>query len=576
MVIGVTPAVTPGVGNPGVLRALEEELASRLGESVQVRSFDSEAAQLDWLIRFRELDAALVGRGLLHTLPAGTLLQLADLPAAVVVTHPGVPAARQEQLSRAFRNLLEDERGRQVLNRLTTTANVAATPKAEPARQNAQPVAPAPSKPAAAAAVESRPVVPKLTPKPPASKPAGAAPSQPAALPTMPTTATPPPAAPAMVPSSPATVLPPAKAPAQQPVVLPVPAKAQPPVPAPAAIPPAEPSSPKRTRLLLLAMLVVMIGIGVKIILLMRHWKQKKKRPDTLSEPPDAKAFEFLTGSGQPVPAPQRRPASNRKTVQNTAGEIFPPADDALVVEQGRLGKIKVPALLKRCADLPQPVILRVRSGDNETCIHFAAGQICHAYSRNWRVEEETRQWNKLGYLMVRDGLISETQRDRALELLDRQPGLRFAAALQKLEALDLEALRHILARQAKTTVFVLTLFYSGDYRVEMDSGAIPAEESIALQVEALIREASHHQAEWTAIRKVLPTLGTLLDFAPDGREKLEQVRLSVHQQLLLSQVDGLTSVGTLCSDSTMMDYEACRFLYLMVKAGVLQVAPAA
>lgn len=624
MVIGVTPAVTPGVGNPGVLRELEEELASRLGESVQVRSFDSEAAQLDWLIRFRELDAALVSRGLLHTLPAGTLLQLADLPAAVVVTHPGVPAARQEKLSRAFRNLLEDERGRQVMNRLTATANVAATPKAEPARRSAQPVAPAPSKPAAAAAMESRPVVPKLTPKPPASKPAGAAPSQPAALPTAPITTTTPPAAPAMAPSSPATALPPAKAPAQQPVAVPVPAKAQPPVPAAAAVPPAEPSSPKRTRLLLLAMLVVMIGIGVKIILLMRHWKQKKKGPNTLSEPPDAKAFEFLTGSDRPVPtplprmplspqatstmaaddkawhqknvetepasasaaagvpetlaepAPQRRPASNRKTVQNTAGEIFPSADDALVVEQGQLGKIKVPALLKRCADLPQPVILRVRSGDNETCIHFAAGQICHAYSRNWRVEEETRQWNKLGYLMVRDGLISETQRDRALELLDRQPGLRFAAALQKLEALDLEALRHILARQAKTTVFVLILFYSGDYRVEMDSGTIPAEESISLQVEALIREASHHQAEWTAIRKVLPTLGTLLDFAPDGREKLEQVRLSVHQQLLLSQVDGLTSVGTLCSDSTMMDYEACRFLYLMVKAGVLQVAPAA
>ena len=96
------------------------------------------------------------------------------------------------------------------------------------------------------------------------------------------------------------------------------------------------------------------------------------------------------------------------------------------------------------------------------------------------------------------------------------------------------------------------------------------------MQIEPLIREASHHQAEWTAIRKTLPTLGILLDFAPDGREKLEQVRLSVHQQLLLAQVDGQTALGGLCSDSTMMDYEACRFLYLMVKAGVLQVIPAA
>lgn len=466
--------------------------------------------------------------------------------------------------------------------------------------------------------------------------------------------------------------MPPAKAPSQQPVADSAPAKVPPATPAPTVAPPAEPVSPKRTRLILLAALVIMIGIGVKVALLLRHWKRKRKAPDSRAEPPQAETLDFLTSgnplgtvlstplpgqassmvaaeektgqreSGPPAPtmaerllahsrelktmvpapivpgpenqpnalkvnmagkgrvnfdfrspapvaspvadlpelpaeaAPKKHTSPKRRTTPKTAPETFPSAGDDLVVEQGRLGRIKVPALLKRCADLPQPVILRVRSGDNETCVHFAAGQICHAYSRNWRVEEETRQWNKLGYLMVRDGLISETQRDRALELLERQPGLRFAAALQKLDALDLEALRHILARQAKTTVFALILFYSGEYRIEVDSGAIPAEESIALQVEALIREASHHQAEWTAIRKVLPTLGTLLDFAPDGREKLEQVRLSVHQQLLLSQVDGQTSVGTLCSDSTMMDYEACRFLYLMVKAGVLQVAPTA
>jgi len=176
---------------------------------------------------------------------------------------------------------------------------------------------------------------------------------------------------------------------------------------------------------------------------------------------------------------------------------------------------------------------------------------------------------------MVREGMLAETQRDQALELIGRQEGLRLAAALQQLGILDLEALRHVLAKQAKTTLFALILFAAGEYRIEADSNAIPAEESIALQAEELIREAAHHQAEWTAIRKVLPSLDTLLDFSPEGRDKLDQVRLSVHQQLLLSQVDGQTPVGTLCNASTMMDYEVCRFLYLMVKAGVLQAVPA-
>jgi hypothetical protein len=294
-------------------------------------------------------------------------------------------------------------------------------------------------------------------------------------------------------------------------------------------------------------------------------------RPEPAPSSPAATEPPAVTAApSQQRPAPKHRPAVTR------AGDsLFPPTEEALVVEQGRLGKLKVPALLKRCADLPQPVILRVRTRENETCVHFAAGQICHAYARDWRVSGETRQWSKLGYLMVREGMLAETQRDQALELIGRQEGLRLAAALQQLGILDLEALRHVLAKQAKTTLFALILFAAGEYRIEADSNAIPAEESIALQAEELIREAAHHQAEWTAIRKVLPSLDTLLDFSPEGRDKLDQVRLSVHQQLLLSQVDGQTPVGTLCNASTMMDYEVCRFLYLMVKAGVLQAVPA-
>lgn len=647
MVIGITPAVMPGAGDPAVVKSLEQELSKHLGEPVQIRGFESEAVQLDWLIRFRELDAALIGHNLSRTLPAGTLIQLAELPSAVAVSHPGIAAARQETLGQAFRNLLQDERGRQLFRSLDATVKSAAAPASSPVRNKPLPISPLPTKPAV--------VVPAVAA--PAQSPAAPSPAIPRPAPVAAAQTVKPPTATTEPPARPISAEPVAKSPAKPSVAAPTPA-----IPRPVATPAAEPSSPKRTRLLLLAALVLMIGIIVKIVLLMRHWQQKNRAPiaPPLTPPAETLAFQDSgglqtvpvlthppapaaanmppsptmaervlahsrqlraaaqaaqqeaaqpaaprvtaaakvkmnsdTGSSAPVesataatenaspvavtdPSPQHRPAIKRKTTSaKMAGETMPPSGDDQLIEQGQIGKIKLPALFKRCAELPQPTLLRVRSGDSETCIHFAAGQICHAYSRNWRSEEGTRQWSKLGYLMVRDGLLSETQRDQALELIERQPGLRFAAALKQLGILDIEALRHILARQAKTTVFALILFSSGKYCIETDRGAIPAEESISLQSEALIREASHHQAEWTAIRKVLPTLGTLLDFTPDGREKLEQVRLSVHQQLLLSQVDGQTSIGTLSSDSTMMDYEACRFLYLMVKAGVLRVVPA-
>ena len=76
MVVGVTPAVLPGAADRATLTALEGELATRLGEPVLVRSFDSEAMLIDWLIRFRELDAALIGRAQLRAFPAGTVILL--------------------------------------------------------------------------------------------------------------------------------------------------------------------------------------------------------------------------------------------------------------------------------------------------------------------------------------------------------------------------------------------------------------------------------------------------------------------------------------------------------------------
>lgn len=684
VVVGVTPAGLPGAADRAALLALQDELAARLGDAVQLRSFDSEAALLDWLLRFRELDAALVGRGLPRKLPAGTLVHLADLPAAVAVTHSGLAAERTDALRQAFRALADDARGRQLLARL------AGEPAVEPVV--ARPAPAVTAKPASAVTPKPAPAVTvKAPPAPPVAATGSATPpksappqvAQPTAPPSPATAPQPPiassaPAPAPTVPDAPAVASQPPAVAAPQPVTkLPAPPPAAPTPPpkveAPSSTAPAPaPAIAQRTWLLLLAAAVLLIGISLKITLLMRNWRRVQTTALAPAAPPrlaevglaaldepaaagdsagapatlgpvaasaavstapsggddaaateqprigsdiivpvptpkagslaqtetvrvrmgatDRLSFDFRPAGrpavaavppAPPAPAPVPVPADSgqakprRKATAAAAAPLFPHGDEMAVIEQGRLGKIKAPALLKRCAELAEPAVLRVRTPGIEICVHFAAGQICHALAHDWRAADETRQWSKLGYLMVREGLISEAQRDQALEMIEREPRLRLAEALRRLDALDLEALRQILARQAKSTIFFLTLFPEGDYRIEADRGAVPAEESISLQVDALIREASHHQGEWTAIRKTLPKLATILAFTDGGQQKLDQVRLSVHQHLLLSQVDGETSVGLLCSTSTMLDYEACRFLYTMVKAGVLEVVGA-
>ena len=157
------------------------------------------------------------------------------------------------------------------------------------------------------------------------------------------------------------------------------------------------------------------------------------------------------------------------------------------------------------------------------------------------------------------------------MALLSKEPELRFGEALLKLGLIDLAGLRHALTRQAKVTVYSLILFPEGHYQVFAGEGSLPPEESISLEITSLIREASHHQSEWAAIRQALPNLNTALGFSPDGRSKLEKVGLSPQQEAVLSLIDGKCTINELCIESSMMDYEVYRFLYLMVKAGVLE-----
>jgi hypothetical protein len=226
---------------------------------------------------------------------------------------------------------------------------------------------------------------------------------------------------------------------------------------------------------------------------------------------------------------------------------------------------------LKRCADLPKPVVLRVWKGSCEKLVFFAGGKVAGALTQNIDETTSAKRWQKLGSLLVREELISAEELDQGLELLDRQPDSRLGEALLKLGHIDLARLRPALTRQAKVTLYSMILFPEGSYQILAGDGQIPPEESVALDINALIREAATHQAEWTTIRQSLPKLNMVLDFTPNGRDKVKNVNLSALQESILELIDGQRNIIHLCSESPMMDYEVYRFLYMMLKAGVLE-----
>ena len=591
-VVGLAPGNSGLTADQQATTHLARTLGSQLQEKVIVRSFDDPATLYTWLTRFREVDVAILPATALKGLPAGTIMHVLDIhpnrKAAglfAVVVRPEMPPSQRSRLKTA---LLAPPSGK-ALSQLGASAVVppgtpvpvkkVSIPAQKPARTS-QTIAPKPPKPLTTVAqtpskpVQKQPaeqtqVLPKTsqpvtTKSLPKAQPVKAvqteAPEQPA-------------------PQEPQTIT---REHTTEASLDPVPVAGAPAAPKTLLLeqpdsqrPSTKGKDPQTVRLYIFLLLLLVAAILVKSILIFRRLQPKKK-----SKPqPDAPAFErkilpTVVKETEPSPAPGKAEAAPAPTVSNKLQPKEKPTrlTPALhLIERGTLAKVRVPVLLKRCAAEAKPVQLQVTRATGETSFSFANGTITEVAIRKDLNKEDQAGCQQLLYLLSRDEFISPADRDRVVTLVDEKAEPNFVSALLNQQLLKPEVLQNVLEWQAKAAVFSLILFPEGDYRISERPDQILPATPLGQEVSALIPEAAHHRAEWTAIRRALPSLGTRLQFHADGRTKLEQVGLSVQQQLLLSQIDGLQNVGDLCRESVMIDYEIYRFLYMMLKAGVLQ-----
>jgi hypothetical protein len=568
----------------GNIQKLDKELSQLVGEPVKVRLFENDAALTNWLLRFQEVDAAIVQPSFITQHPAGALNRISDLhvqdssvtPLALVV-RSNLSNNKTEQIKKVFLALDTSKDGRKALSLMDlagvtlpgkTLAQRKFVPEPQPAQvieKQPTPVLQKKPTPPAKTKVTATPqtlaqtkvvekpaaVIPTVAPEPAPekSKPVKSKKAEPSAEKQE---------APAEKQEAPADTK-------VEPFVKEQPAsKVQPSAAAPESPPAAgkeevkteEPTAKpaNNKRITLFIVLVIFAAIIFKTVLFVLRWKQKKS----------------FSARHEEAPTMEPNVQDDESEVQKSL-PAEPVVQEDVIIEEGRLGPGKVPQLLKRCADLPRPVVLHITKGSCEKLVYFAGGQVSGALTQHSTIDESGVRWNKLGNLLVREALITGEERDRGMALLTNEPGLRFGEALLKLGLIDLSGLRHALTRQAKVTIYSLILYPEGRYQIYAGDGSLPPEESVSLEITALIREASHHQTEWAAIRQALPNLNTSLQFCPDGRSKLDNVSLSPQQEETLTLIDGNRTINEICVASSMMDYEVYRFLYLMVKAGVLK-----
>ncbi len=284
----------------------------------------------------------------------------------------------------------------------------------------------------------------------------------------------------------------------------------------------------------------------------------------------------------QPISEPQLPPEEPARTptptlepvvldeVVTSPEELDP--SQAQLNMTGDLDAFRVPLLLQLIASQDAPGTLVIQCSHSEKRLHFRTGKISSAVSLN-RAGHEASGFlmNKLGYLLIRQGKISEAERDQALEFCELNPSKRIGEALIDLGIINRSELRDALRRQAEGVIFSLFIFPEGQFEFLPGDKILARDDDLGIDVEDLLEEANRHEAEWAKLRRTIPILDTVLEFAAGGREKLNNARVTVHQKLVLSLVDGHRSIQAICIESTMLDFEVYNFLYLMVNARILK-----
>ena len=135
----------------------------------------------------------------------------------------------------------------------------------------------------------------------------------------------------------------------------------------------------------LFIVLVIFAAIIFKTVLFVLRWKKKK---ESSFRPEETPTMDTNFHGEEP------------EVQQSAPAEPLEQEED-VIIEEGRLGPGKGPQLLKRCADLPRPVVLHITKGSCEKLVYFAGGQVSGALTQHSTIYESGVRWNKLGNLLV-------------------------------------------------------------------------------------------------------------------------------------------------------------------------------
>ncbi|GMV08927.1 MAG TPA: tetratricopeptide repeat protein [Gemmatimonadaceae bacterium] len=226
---------------------------------------------------------------------------------------------------------------------------------------------------------------------------------------------------------------------------------------------------------------------------------------------------------------------------------------------RGSLREASLPDVLQLLAMGKKSGCLSVTHKHSFGNIYFDQGRISFASIVNRR--------DRLGDLLVKNGLISPAQLEAAIALQGRAPERKLGEILIAEHMLAREELHQYIKHQIEEAVYFLFTWTQGTFSFEADVRPDAQDIVVSINPESLLLEGARRVDEWSLIEKKIPTFDLI--FALD-REHLggSEVVLTPEQELLVPLLDGRRDVSAMVDESGLGEFEVGKAIFGLITAG--------
>jgi tetratricopeptide (TPR) repeat protein len=194
--------------------------------------------------------------------------------------------------------------------------------------------------------------------------------------------------------------------------------------------------------------------------------------------------------------------------------------------------------------------------------IYFERGRITYAHIVNRR--------ERLGDLMVRDGVLAADQLAAVLSRQSKEPSRRVGELLVDAGSITTDTLAKYVRLQIEEAIYHLFTWTRGSFFFEPDEKPPAADILVSINPESLLLEAARRVDEWSQFEQKITSFDLI--FEVDRRRlRATGVELTAEQEMILPLLDGERALADIVDASGLTEFDVGKAVYGLLQAGFAQ-----